>query len=187
MLSNRLRKRAADYVAAREMQAQDPTDGELNDGLSEAYGQFVAQLDADGIHYFDEDDAARIAAAIAERSFDVRYHKCGRVLIVDGQTLKIHGGKLAGHVIKDCPACGMRLNAFDLYADSGGGVRNLLREFGLYPTADGLVLMTDPNQRAATVDELRESLGNMDDGDLLAVYAVVVALTKDIDVVITIE
>jgi len=30
-------------------------------------------------------------------------------------------------------------------------------------------------------------MGNMGDGDLLAVYAVVVVLTKDIDAVITIE
>ncbi len=187
MLSNRLRKRAADYVAAHEMLAQDPTDDELNDGVSEAYVQFVAQLDADGIHYFDADGAARIATAIVDRLFDVRYHKCGHALVVDGQTLKIHSGKLAGHVIKDCPECGMRLNAFDLYADSGGGVRNLLREFGLYPTANSLVLMTDPDQRATTLYELRESLGDMGDGDLLAVYAVVVELTKDINVVSAIE
>ena len=183
MLNNRLRKRAADYVAAREAQAQDPT----GDGVSEAYHQFVAQLDADGIHYFDEEDAGRIATAIVDRLFDIRYHKCGHVLVADGQTLRIHGGKLAGHVIEHCPECEMRLSAFDLYADWGGGMRKLLREFGLYPTADSLVLMSDPDQRAATLRELQESLGNMDDGDMLAIYAVVVALTQDIDVVSAIE
>jgi hypothetical protein len=179
MLSTQLRQRATNYVAAREAQEQDPTGDEANLHLSEAYDQFVAQLEADSIPYFDDADVARIATAIVDRSFDVRYHKCGRGLVLDGQTFRIQGGKLAGHEIEDCPECGMRLNPFDLYADSGGGVRNLLREFGLYPTASSLILMEDPAKHATTLQELRDSVGNLGDGDLLAIYAVVVALMED--------
>jgi hypothetical protein len=139
----------------------------------------MMQLDVEGIRYFDREDAARIAAGIVEDSFDVLYHKCGRAVILDGDTFRIHGGELAGHAIESCPECGEHLDAFDLYPVSGGTVHNILRQAGLYPTVDSLVLMSDPEQRATILRELRELLGDLSDGDLLAVYAVVVALMRN--------
>jgi hypothetical protein len=181
MISSRLRQLAADYITAWQAQEQDPTSEELEARRSEAHEQFIVQLDVEGIRYFDHEDADRIAAGIMEGFFDVLYHKCGRAIILDGETFRIHGGGLAGHAIEICPECGQRLDAFDLYPVSGGPVHGMLRQAGLYPTADSLVLMADPEQRATILRELRESLGDLSDGDLLAVYAVVVALIKSGD------
>jgi hypothetical protein len=179
MISDRLRELAADCVAARWEQEQDPTNDGLKARRSEVHEQFIMQLDAEGIRYFGSEDAARIAAGIMAGSFDVLYHECGRAVILDGDTFRIHGGDLAGHVIESCPECGKRLDAFDLYAASGGAVHNMLRQAGLYPTADSLVLMADSEQRATILRELRELLADLSDGDLLAVYAVAMALMKD--------
>jgi hypothetical protein len=179
MISDRLRELAANYVTARQEQEQAPTNDALKTCRSEAHEQFIMQLDTEGIRYFDSEDAARIAAGIMAGSFDVLYHKCGRAVILDGDTFRIHGGDLAGHVIESCPECGKRLDAFDLYAASGGTVHNMLRQAGLYPTADSLVLMADPEQRTTILRELRGLLGDLSNGDLLAVYAVAMALMKD--------
>ena len=176
MLSDRLRRLAAGYVIAQKAQGQDDTSDELKACMSEACDQFMLQLDVDGIRYFDREDAARIAAGIVDGTFDVLYHGCGRAIVLDGDIFRIHDGDLAGHVIERCPGCGMWLDAFDLYADPGGRTRNLLRQAGLYPTADGLVLMADPERRTIILRDLREALGNLGNGDLLAVYAVVVAM-----------
>ena len=181
MVSDRLRQLAANYITARQAQEQDPTSDELKTSRSEAHGQFMKQLDMEGIRCFDREDADRIASGIVEGSFDVLCHKCGRAVILDSDTFRIHGGDLAGHAIESCPECGQRLDAFDLYADPGGMTHNLLRQAGLYPTADSLVLMVDSEQRATILRDLRELLGDLGDGDLLAVYAVVVALMKNGD------
>jgi hypothetical protein len=179
MLSNRIRQLAQDYVTVQQAHEQNPTDGELEARVVEAYDEFVAHLEAEEIRYFDSEDAARIAAGIVDRTFDVRYHKCGRAIIRDGEMLRIHGGRLAGRIVDRCPGCQKPLNAFTLYADPGGVARDLLRDAGLYPTADGLVLVEDPERRRDILEELRGSLGELGDGDLLAVYAVVIALIRD--------
>lgn len=179
MISDRLRELAANYVTARQAQEQDPTSDELKNRRSEAHDQFMKQLDIEGIRYFDREAAARIAAGIVEGSFDVLYHKCGHAIILDGDTFRIHGGELAGHTIEICPECGKRLDAFDLYPVSGGTVHNMLRQAGLYPTVDSLVLMSNSEQRATILQELRKTLGKLSDADLLAVYAVVVALMRN--------
>jgi len=179
MVSDRLRQLAANYLTSRQEQEQDPTSEELKTRRSEAHDQFMMQLDVEGIHCFDSEDAARIAAGIMEGSFDVLYHKCGRAIILDGDTFRIHGGDLAGHAIESCPECGQRLDAFDLYPVSGGTVHNMLRQAGLYPTANSLVLMVDSEQRTAILQELRKLLGGLSDGDLLATYAVVVVLIRN--------
>jgi hypothetical protein len=55
----------------------------------------------------------------------------------------------------------------------------LLREAGLYPTADGLVLTRGRKRRISILRELAKLLGSLGDGDMLAVYAVVVALLRE--------
>jgi hypothetical protein len=179
MLSDQIRQLAQDYAAAQQAHEQDPNSSELEARAAQAYDQFVAQLEVEEIRYYDDEDAARIAAGIVDKTFDVRYHKCGRALIRDGEMLRIHGGRLAGRVVDRCPGCQKSLNAFTLYANPGGVARDLLRDAGLYPTADGLVLVGDPERRADILQELQGSLGELGDGDLLAVYAVVVALIED--------
>jgi hypothetical protein len=179
MLSDRIRQLARDLGTAQESWRQHPADDGLAARTSEAYDRFVAQLEAEDIRYAGREDAVRIATGIVSGTFDVRYHKCGQVVIRDGEVVKIHGGRLAGRVIDTCPKCGKQLDAFRLYADPGGATRDLLREAGLYPTADGLVLVKSSEQRAGMLRELVESLSDLGDGDLLAVYAVVVALLRD--------
>ncbi|MDY7078627.1 MAG: hypothetical protein SXV54_17060 [Chloroflexota bacterium] len=176
MLSDQLRQLAQDYITALQAQKQNPTSDELDAHTSETYNQFTAQLETDGIRYFDTEDATRIAAGILAGSYDMLYHRCGRAIVLDGEIFRIHGGRLAGHVIESCPECGKRLNAYDLYADPGGATRNLLRQAGLYPTADSLILMKDPEQHAIILQELREALSDLTTGDLLAIYAVVTAM-----------
>jgi hypothetical protein len=179
MLTDRIRQLAQDYATARQAQEQDPASDEFEIHVTEAHDRFVAQLEAEEIRYYDSEDAARIAAGIVDRTFDVRYHKCGRAIIRDGEMLRIHGGKLAGRVIDRCPGCQKPLNAFTLYANPGGVARDLLRDAGLYPTADGLVLLRGSERRGEILQELEHSLDELGDGDLLAVYAVVIALIKD--------
>jgi hypothetical protein len=179
MLSDQIRQLAQDYVTVQQAHEQDPASSELEARVVQAYDQFVAQLEAEEIRYYDSEDAARIAAGIVDKTFDIRYHKCGRVIIRDGGMLRIHGGKLAGRVVDRCPGCQKPLDALTLYANPGGVARDLLRDAGLYPTADGLVLIRDPERRVDILQELQGSLVELGDGDLLAVYAVVIALIED--------
>ncbi|HDQ71302.1 MAG TPA: hypothetical protein ENN19_04290 [Chloroflexi bacterium] len=174
MLTSKLKELAADYLSTLGAPAAGS-----DDSISKERELFTDELAAEGIVYFDPDDVDRIARGMSEGTFDLRYHQCGRAIILDSERFRIHGGKLAGHVIEDCPGCGRRLDAFDLYAEPGGATRNLLRQAGLYPTADSLVLMRDANQRATILEGLQESLRHLSDGDLLAAYAVVVALLQD--------
>ena len=179
MLSNRIRQLAQDYVTVHRAQRQDPTSDELGVRVAEMYDRFVAQLETEGFRYADNEDVIRIASGIVSETFDVRYHRCGHAVVRDGETLRIHGGRLSGHVIDRCPGCQQRLDVFDLYANPGGVARDLLREAGLYPTADGLILVREPERRASILHELHESLGKLEDGDLVAVYGVVFALMRD--------
>ena len=179
MLSDRIRQLAQGLDTARRAWRQDPTSAELEARTSEVYDQFVAQLEADDIRYADREDAVRIAVGIVGGTFDVRYHKCGQAVIWDGNVVKIHGGRLAGRIIDRCPKCQKQLDAFRLYADPGGATRDLLREAGLYPTADGLVLARGPERRVSILRELVKSMNDLGDGDLLAVYAVTIALLRD--------
>ena len=172
MLSEQLRQRAAAYLKALE----DVPSPELEQ--HDAYNQFVEQLDAEGIHYFDSEDVTRIAVGIIEGTFDVLYHQCGRAVILDGERFRIHGGRLAGYTIEDCPGCGCRLNAFDLYATPGSATRNLLRQAGLYPTVDSLVLVQMSEQRQHIMQELHALLEQLPNDDLLSIYAVALALTQ---------
>jgi len=173
VLNEQLRQRAAAYMEALE----DASPSEVEQ--SDTYIQFVEQLDAEGIQYFDQEDTTRIAAGIVEGTFDVLYHQCGRAVILDGDQFRIYGGRLAGYVIEDCPGCGCRLNAFDLYATPGSVIRNLLRQAGLYPTADSLVLVQMSEQRQHIMQELHTLLKQLPDDDLLSVYAVALALTQE--------
>jgi hypothetical protein len=178
MLNPKLKQLAAEYIAMH-LDAEE-TAGDNSDATrSSAREQFAAELKKNGIVYFDPEDVDRIAREIAEETFDLRYHQCGRAIILDDETFRIYGGELAGHVIEDCPGCGRQLDAFDLYAEPGGATRNLLRQAGLYPTADSLILMRDTNQRANILKEIQASLQHLSDGDLLAAYAVIVALLQD--------
>jgi len=179
MLGDRLRQLAEDYVTLHKTQEQELTAGEMEHRVREVYEQFVKQLGTEGIGYFDEADAGRIAVGIVDGTFNVLYHKCGRDVVLDGDTFRIRGGELAGYAIEDCPGCGKPLSAFDLYDDPGGPTRNRLREAGLYPTSDSLVLMEDSGRREAMLEALWESLNSLGDGDLLATYAVVAALIRD--------
>jgi hypothetical protein len=178
MLNRKLKQLAAEYTSMRQAVEETPDDA-LDADLTSVREQFTAELKKVGIVYFDPPDVDRIAQGIAEETFGLRYHQCGRAVILDDETFRIYGGQLAGHVIEDCPGCGRRLDAFDLYAEPGGATRNLLRQAGLYPTADSLILMRDTNQRAAMLNEIQTSLQHLGDGDLLAAYAVIVALLED--------
>ncbi|MCP4537995.1 MAG: hypothetical protein GY832_12700 [Chloroflexi bacterium] len=179
MFSDRIRQLAQDFGATQEAWRKNPTNDELGVRTSEAYDQFVAQLEADDIPYSSRDDAVRIATGIVSGAFDVRYHRCGQAVIRDGDVVKILGGRLTGRVIDRCPKCQKHLDAFRLYADPGGATRDLLREAGLYPTADGLVLAKGSGRRDSILQEMAISMDKLGDGDMLAVYAVVIALLND--------
>lgn len=169
MVSEQLRDLAAEYVAAREAEA--PRD--------EVRERLTARLDAEGIGYFDLDDIAHIAQGIVEGSFDILYHTCGQAVVLDGERFRIHGGELAGHLIKDCPRCGKPLDAYALYAEPGGETHNLLREAGLYPARDSLALIAEADQRSSTIEETCAMLKRLNNGDLLAVYGVIAALLEE--------
>ncbi len=179
MFSDRIRQLAQDFGTAQEAWKQDSANEELGARTSEAYRRFVTQLEVDGIPYTGRADAVRIATGIVSGTFDVRYHLCGQAVVRDGNVVKILGGRLAGRVIDHCPKCQKHLNAFHLYADPGGDARNLLRESGLYPTASDLVLAKGPGQRINILQELAITLDKLGDGDMLAVYAVAIALLSD--------
>ncbi|MEE8389388.1 MAG: hypothetical protein V3S14_01145, partial [Anaerolineae bacterium] len=179
MLSDQIRQRAQDFGTAQRTWRQDPTNDELGVRTAEAYDRFAAQLETDSISYADREDVVRIAAGIVSGAFDVRYHRCGQAVIRDDDVVKILGGRLAGRVIDRCPKCQKQLDAFRLYADPGGATRDLLREAGLYPTADGLVLARGPGRRASILQEMAVSMDKLGDGDMLAVYAVIVVLLSD--------
>ncbi len=176
MFSDRIKQLAHDLGAAQEAWKQDPTNDELGARTSEAYERFVAQLEEDGISYTGRADAVRIATGIVSGTFDVRYHGCGQAVVRDGSVVKIFGGRLAGRVIDRCPKCQKLLNAYLLYADPGGDARDLLREAGLYPVADDLILARGPGQRTSILQELAIALDELGTGDMLAVYTVAVAL-----------
>ncbi len=179
MFSDRIRQLAQDFSTAQEAWKQDAANEELGTRTSEAYKRFVTQLEVDGIPYTGRADAVRIATGIVSGTFDVRYHRCGQAVVRDGNVVKILGGRLAGRVIDRCPKCQKHLNAFHLYADPGGDARNLLRESGLYPAAGDLVLAKGPGQRISILQELAITLDKLGDGDMLAVYAVAIALLSD--------
>ncbi len=179
MLSDRLKQLARRYIAARQAQARGESTGGSPLPELDALDQFVSQLKAEGIHYQDNNDAARIAVGIANGTYSVRYHSCGQAVIRDGGMVRIYGGKLAGRAIEKCPGCGLPLNGFNLYAVSGGAARDMLQEAGLYPTTDGLTLIKDAEQRANILQEIRSSLSRLSDSDLLAIYAVVTTLLQE--------
>ncbi len=179
MFSNRIRQLAQEFGLAQEAWKQDSTNDELMARTSEAYKRFVTQLEMDDIPYTGRSDAVRIATGIVSGTFDVRYHRCGQAVVRDGTVVKILGGRLAGRVIDRCPRCQKQLNAFHLYADPGGDARDLLREAGLYPTAGDLVLAKGPRRRVSILQELAITLDKLGDGDMLAVYAVAIALLSD--------
>jgi hypothetical protein len=110
-------------------------------------------------------------------SEQVLYHKCGATVVQDADgTFKVHGGDLAGASILVCPICGSVLRDRDLYHSKSDIAREKLHDAGWYPDPDGLALMDEPRRRAAIVSTLREALANMGDADLLATYAVIMAL-----------
>ena len=67
----------------------------------------------------------------------------------------------------------------DLYATKSDIARDKLHDAGWYPDLDGLALMGDPAQRQTIVSTLKQSLDNMGHADLLAIYAVVIALVGE--------
>lgn len=160
MVSNQLLNAAKEYVAAG----------------TETDDRFMAQLDAAGIGHFNHEDVKHIAEGILNQTFDILYHTCGQSIVLDGERFRIHGGSLAGHTIEDCPRCGKKLDAYDLYAEPDSEVRKLLRQAGLYPARDGLALIADDEQRNTILQELDKMLGQLNDSDLLAVYAVLTDL-----------
>ncbi len=110
----------------------------------------------------------------------VLYHKCGATVVqnTDG-TFRMHGGDLIVSSILVCPSCGAVLRERDLYATKSDIARDKLHDAGWYPDPDGLALMGDPAQRATILSTLEQSLDNMGHADLLAVYAVTVALVGE--------
>ena len=107
----------------------------------------------------------------------ILYHKCGAtVLQSDDGTFKMHGGNLAGSSILVCPSCGSVLRERDLYDTRSDIARDKLHDAGWYPDPDGLALMGDPKQRATIMSTLKQAVDNMGDADLLAIYAVALAL-----------
>ena len=56
-----LTRRANAYVEARRAQQLDHTDPTLDDARTEAHDALMMQLDIEGVHYGDREDAARIA------------------------------------------------------------------------------------------------------------------------------
>jgi len=111
---------------------------------------------------------------------NILYHKCGATVIQNSDgTFRMHGGDLAGSSILVCPSCGSVLRERDLYATKSDIARDKLHDAGWYPDLDGLALMGDPAQRQTIVSTLKQSLDNMGHADLLAIYAVVIALVGE--------
>ncbi len=107
----------------------------------------------------------------------ILYHKCGATVVQnpDG-TFRTHGGDLAVSSILVCPSCGSVLRERDLYATKSDIARDKLHDAGWYPDPDGLALMGNPDQRASITSTLKQAVDDMGDADLLAVYAVALAL-----------
>lgn len=114
---------------------------------------------------------------MTQRTEQVLYHKCGAAVIQDADgAFKTHVGDLSGASILVCPICAAVLRDRDLYSAKSDITRDKLRDVGWYPDPDSLALMNDPTRRIAIVSTLKETLDDMGDADLLAVYAVVMAL-----------
>ncbi len=110
----------------------------------------------------------------------VIYHKCGAAVIQDADgVFKAHDGDLSGASILVCPTCGAVLCDRDLYSIKSDIARDKLRTVGWYPDPDSLALMSDPAQRVTISSTLKEALDSMGDADVLAVYAVIMALTGE--------
>ena len=113
---------------------------------------------------------------MTEQAELVLYHKCGNTVVQDADgAFKA----ISGTSILVCPSCGAVLRERDLYGSKSDIARDKLRDVGWYPDPDGLALMDDPEQRAAVVSILKETLDNMGNADLLAVYAVIMALVGE--------
>ncbi|MCP4537834.1 MAG: hypothetical protein GY832_11880 [Chloroflexi bacterium] len=113
---------------------------------------------------------------MTEQTELVLYHKCGRTVVQDAD-----GAFRAsdGTSILVCPSCGAVLRDRDLYGTKSDIARDKLHDVGWYPDPDSLALMENPTQRATIVSVLEESLSQMGNADLLAVYAVIMALAGD--------
>jgi hypothetical protein len=110
----------------------------------------------------------------------VLYHKCGATVLQDADgTFKSHSGGIAGASILVCPLCGAVLRDRDLYYARSDIARDKLHDVGWYPDPDSLALVDNPTQRATIVSTVKEALVDMGDADLLAVYAVVMALVGE--------
>ncbi len=170
MISEQLKDLAAEYILAQESS---------DEAVAQAHERFVTQLEAEEIGYFDPNDIAHIAEGIVEDSFDLLHHTCGQAVVLDGDQFRIHGGDLAGHLIERCPRCDKPLDAYDLYTNPGGKLRNLLREAGYYPTRDSLALIAKEDQRSSAIEEMYAMSRQLSDGDLLAAYGVIAALLEE--------
>lgn len=113
---------------------------------------------------------------MTEQTELVLYHKCGKTVIqdTDGAFKALDG---ASTLV--CPGCGAVLRDRDLYGTKSDIARDRLRDVGWYPDPDSLALVDNPAQRAIIVSALEESLDEMGDADLLAVYTVVTALVGE--------
>ena len=65
-MPDELTRRANAYVSARRAQQLDHTDPALDDARTEAHDAFMMQLDIEGVHYDDREDAARIAMEMTQ-------------------------------------------------------------------------------------------------------------------------
>jgi len=97
---------------------------------------------------------------------------------VDGTFRAYDGGRAATSILV-CPVCGGVLRDRDLFNARSDIARDRLHDVGWYPDPNSLALMEDPAQRAAILASLKEALDDMGDADLLAVYAVVMALMDE--------
>ena len=69
-VSDELARRIQEYLDARRAQEQNHIDETLNWRRTEAHDALMIQMDIDGVHYEDREDAARIAQEIVNE----RYH-----------------------------------------------------------------------------------------------------------------
>jgi hypothetical protein len=113
---------------------------------------------------------------MTEQTELVLYHKCGRTVVQDADgAFRAHDGTS----ILVCPSCGSVLRDRDLYGSKSDIARDKLHDVGWYPDPDSLALMDNPAQRAAIVSALKGAVDTMGDADLLAVYAVAMALVGE--------
>jgi uncharacterized C2H2 Zn-finger protein len=115
-------------------------------------------------------------------SEQVVYHKCGAAVVQDSDgTFRASKGGSADQTILVCPTCGAVLRDRDLYEAKSDIAREKLHDVGWYPDPDGLALMDVPGQRERLMSTLSDALQRIGDADLMAIYAVIVALTGDMD------